>query len=159
LAHDVGVSFLFCSTRPEWIGPIWYAKLTFCKYGEKMKFSDDARSLHISLDENYSAQQLENLLVTLMSLRGQMRPSVPAMPNIEDETSVISCQEDGGFALSTSSDGRTRLFLRHSGLGWLAFTFGTEHALLLRDYLVNNTPDDKRTNLISEQIGDSGTVQ
>jgi hypothetical protein len=127
--------------------------------GEKMKLSDDARSASISVDGDYSAEKLETLLVQLMSLRGQMRPSVSAMPNMEDESSLISCQEDGGFALSTSSDARTRLFLRHSGLGWLAFTFGQEHAALLRDYLVANTPNDQPVNLISEERGSRGTVQ
>jgi hypothetical protein len=124
-----------------------------------MKLSDDMRSLHISIDSPYTANQLEDLLVKLMSLRGQMLPAVSAMPNMEDEKRLISCQEDGGFALSTSSDARTRLYLRHSGLGWLAFTFGVEHALLLRDYLTNHTPDEKRMNLISDEPAGGDTVQ
>lgn len=129
------------------------------KLVKKMDISDDKRSAHITVDGDYTANELETLLVKLMSLRGRMRPQVSALPDMEDETSLISCQEDGGFALSTSSDGRTRLFLRHSGLGWVAFTFSNDHAVLLRDYLVANTKDDERVNLISNQVGDAGTVQ
>lgn len=124
-----------------------------------MHLDDEKRSAYISIEDDYTADELRELILKLMSLRGRMRPSVPTLPNMDDESSLVSFQEDGGFSLSTSSDGGTRIYLRHSGLGWVAFTFSEEHAILLRDYLVANTPHDRAVNLISDKIDGSGTVQ
>lgn len=124
-----------------------------------MHLDDDKRSAYISVDGDYTADELHELIVRLMSLRGRMRPAVPTLPNMEDESSLVSCAEEGGFSLSTSSDGRTRLYLRHSGLGWVTFTFREDHAILLRDYLAANTPRDGAINLISDETDASGTVQ
>ena len=124
-----------------------------------MKLSDDARSAHISINRDLSSRELETLIVKLMTLRSSMLPHVPEAPPVDDGDAIFSCQEDGGLALSTSKDGRTRLLLRHTGFGWLAFTFGLDHACLIRDYLVAHTPDDHAVHLIGEEFPDGGSLQ
>lgn len=52
-------------------------------------------------------------------------------------------------------DGRIRIWLSNSGLGWLAFNFTVKQSIALRELLIVNTPpNDAHPNLSSNEGGD-----
>jgi hypothetical protein len=121
-----------------------------------MDLSEDKRNAKISIDRNFDAEQMELLITLLMSLRGKMLPDVPSSPNPE---SLMSYQEEGGFAMRLMPDQRVQLLFRHAGAGWLPFALNVEQACALRDFLIANTPTSDPSPLANFQIGSGDLPQ
>lgn len=110
-----------------------------------MKLSTDSRVAHLSLTGDYSARELETLISDLAALRGQMTPEVPTsrpLPPQETSADRVLTQDEPTLEAVRLTDGRIRFWIRHQGLGWLVYNFPVGQAVVLRDFFIDNTPDD-----------------
>jgi len=126
----------------------------------KSKLSNDKSKLQISINMELTTEGVETLLADLALLRGQMVPEVTrTIPNPNESQSElrVSVQSDPDFAVKGLVDGRTRLWIRNRGLGWLVFNFTVNQSCSLRDYLIANTPNDQTApNFFTEKREDTG---
>ena len=127
-----------------------------------MKISELSAYSQIDLDKVLDANDLENLIVKLAMLRSQTEPPVHrSPPSLADplSRSNVSVQRDPDIQLAALSDGGIRLWLRHTGLAWMAVQFSPDKARLFRDYLSKWVHGAAPMNLISDEERGSGTLQ
>lgn len=104
-----------------------------------MKISSDLTRVHVSIDQELSARELESFISDLAEIRAQLTPPVPMDKPTKDDDVRVSVQERPTLIGIPLKDGRIRLWLRNHGLGWLCFNLSTDQATTLRDFLVKNT--------------------
>jgi len=119
-----------------------------------MNLSDDKRTVHLSIDGDLKADDLQDLIAELARVRARMLPAVPNAPISDD---LDSAERAEGFAVRTLSDEYIQLLIRDLGLGWLSIALDIGQACTLRDFLVANTPAGHPNPLADLQI-DSGDL-
>ena len=122
-----------------------------------MKLNASKSEATLTLQGNFSADALEELISKLAVLRSDMQPPVPkARPDSMSEADKhITIEDEPAMVVARLRDGRFRLWLRNRGTGWMAYNIDAANATGLRDYLSANlptTPD--RANLFGEQDGE-----
>lgn len=91
----------------------------------------------ISLNGEFSALEIEEIIRDLAAARASLQPPVPTTaPSLESDATVLS-QEDALFAIRTLAGGGLRFWLRNEGIGWLALTINATAAEGLRQFLSN----------------------
>ena len=127
-----------------------------------MKLTDDKKSVEISISGTLSAIEVETLIADLSEVRANMIPPVPFQVQNPGSTNSdlpnVSAQDDPYFSVRLLRDGKIRMWLRNSGLGWMVFDLPVDKACAVRDYLIANTPQTSSgRNLLAKDFGDSDT--
>lgn len=120
-----------------------------------MELSNDASTATIDLSGALTAEQLEAVIRQLIELRSRMTPAVPrTLPKLSeapDASAHCLVQEDPDISLALRADGGFRFWLRHSGLGWLAFHLPVRTVVGMRDYISERTREVDRVDLVRKQ--------
>lgn len=95
----------------------------------------DDEKAKIGLAGDFTAQEVEELLLELAKLRSGMRPEVPLEPPGIDSPKEILPQTDASFRIRTLSNGGIRFWLRHTGFGWIPLEIGPDQARELHEFL------------------------
>jgi len=74
----------------------------------------------ISLNGEFTAAELEEVIQELAAARSSMDPPVPLTLPISGDAPVV-LQENSSFTIRTLVDGGLRIWLRSEGMGWMAF--------------------------------------
>lgn len=119
-----------------------------------MNLSNDNQKLHLKIDSELTAGEVESLIVQLSNLRGEMTPPVP---NDRADIENAFLQEDPYIDVKPLRNGDIRIWFRTTGIGWIAFNLCIQNALTMRDLLITATPNtDSIPNLFSDE-GNNGT--
>lgn len=89
----------------------------------------------IGLSGEFTADEVEELLMGLAKLRSGMLPEVPQEPPGIDSPKELLPQPDASFRIRTRSNGGLRVWLRHAGFGWIPFELGADEAKALHEFL------------------------
>ncbi len=101
-----------------------------------------------------STSELETLIADLAEIRAEKTPEVMRRPpQLTDEDIRVIPQDDPTICARMLRDGRIRLWMRHSGLGWLVFHLNRDTSVTLRDFFIANTDHDARPALLGKQDG------
>jgi len=118
-----------------------------------MDLSPDKRTLRVALTAELSATEVDELIADLADQRAAMEPPVPIYPPLRGSETSIAMQDDPSVTARSLADGAVRLYLRSSGLGWLAFNFTAPQGIALRHLFTACTLDDEEgPNLIAEKL-------
>lgn len=113
-----------------------------------MKLSDDRISATIKIEGAFNAEQLDDLIRRLALLRADMVPEIPGSLNADSDVLI----EDGQSAsLRLRQDGGFRLWMRHRGLGWLAWNMDARFARGMAEYIARRTTRGPSIDFIDEQ--------
>lgn len=118
-----------------------------------MEISEDKTLAQLQIAGAMNAQELDELISLLGELRSNMLPPVSAQrPNPLTQGDTPATVEDAPAMMAASlKDGRTRIWARSAGFGWMAFNLRPIDAITLRDWLAANVQGD------SDLFGDSIT--
>ncbi|MGV7193740.1 hypothetical protein [Xanthomonas axonopodis] len=86
----------------------------------------------ITLQGEFTAAELDDVLQELATLRSGMEPAIPDSPGAE--ASVLE-QKEPLRIFRTLADGGLRIWLRHDGFGWMPFTLNATERAELADFL------------------------
>ncbi len=92
--------------------------------------------VRISLEGEFSATELEEIIGQLAQARAATGPAVPLSPPTEMHPRDILVQDETKFAIRKLANGGLRFWLRNEGIGWLAFTMTATDATSLREFLL-----------------------
>jgi hypothetical protein len=96
----------------------------------KMKLNDKKTSLHVSIDGDLSAEEVEAIIRDLSFCRAEMEPEVTSRRPSEwadnEWPSKLMGQEDPLIMIQPSGEGRVMMSIRTAGLGWLFFALPAE---------------------------------
>lgn len=109
----------------------------------------------IKIDAALDARELDKLITQLAEARAQMEPAVSKTrpePKDLDTDTPVTLEEEPAIRAVRLRDGRCRLWLRHSGYGWMAFNIPMTDAHALRDWFTANL-DAGTSHLFSQQHG------
>jgi hypothetical protein len=121
-----------------------------------MRISKDKTIIRLNIDEAMSADQLSSLISDLAKLRAGMDPPVP-LERPSSPNQRVSVQDEPSMFAYALKDGRTRLWLRNFGIGWLVFNFTLQQAITLREFLKSTTPEDAGgAHLFRDKFADGG---
>lgn len=106
--------------------------------------------------KHMSCTELESLISALMEVRFHMSPPVSEAPPRADGTveQQITVEDDPSISMRRLRDGRVRMWIRCSGIGWLAFNLSQRQYLPVREWLIANTDINATPDLIGKS--DSG---
>lgn len=123
-----------------------------------MELSNDKRHATLSIAGTYTADELQDLVVSLATLRSRMEPQVRQNP-ISDGGEALEAipHEDPLFSIARHRNGDFWLCVRSTGFGWNAFVFPTGKAKIIGAYIASRV--DISVDLISEELGNLGTPQ
>lgn len=118
-----------------------------------MKTTSDGKAIRLDINGTLNTSELEALIHDLALARAGMTPEVPpnraeaikdgSLATIEDgQSAVMARRKDGGF----------RLWLRHRGLGWLAWEFDDRFSRGMADYITAHTVATENINLVQNEI-------
>lgn len=99
---------------------------------------------HINLTGEFSAQELDEIIRTLAEVRAGMQPPVPSTapgPHSSEGIKVLHETMDS-LVIRRLTGGRLRLYLRNSGLGWLAHDVSAQGAEGLARFLTKQIADE-----------------
>lgn len=99
------------------------------------------------------AAELDTLIRRLALMRADLTPAVPATRGGLADTQDVLIENGQGMTIALRTNGDFRLWLRHRGLGWLAWEIDARTARGMADYIVNRTVSGPDIDL----IGDHGT--
>lgn len=117
----------------------------------KIKSSDN-KTIRLDINSTMDASQLDNLLHQLALARSEMTPTVPVSRDAAIKDGSLATIQDGHSAvIARRGNGGFRLWLRHSGFGWLAWEIDDRFARGVADYIVANTLDAESINLIESE--------
>ncbi|ESQ14371.1 MAG: hypothetical protein N838_13430 [Thiohalocapsa sp. PB-PSB1] len=95
----------------------------------------EAEKIEIDLHGEFSASDLEQIIVSLAKARASLDPPVSNHPPGEESEEEILIQSDTKFSVRTLANGGIRIWLRNEGIGWLAFTLSAADKDGLREFL------------------------
>lgn len=88
----------------------------------------------ISLNGEFTATELEEVIQELSKVRAGMEPAVPqTLPTVGD--SAFMEQDETLFTIRTLADGGIRIWLRSEGSGWMAFRLSATRRKELFEFL------------------------
>lgn len=90
--------------------------------------------VRVDIHGNFTAHDLERVIATLAQTRAALLPEVPMEPPKDLELAAFQ-QDDTLFRIRSLIRGGLRVWLRHAGAGWLAFTLTPEDVVALREFL------------------------
>lgn len=107
----------------------------------------DSTSATLSIVGTFTPEQLQTLIADLAVARANMLPPVPyerkELAQASDDSLRLSEQSDPYVQIAERRDKTFLLWMRNSGIGWLAFNVSRETAVGIRDYITSRTLDDK----------------
>jgi len=92
----------------------------------------DRTKARIALNGEFSAQELEDVLRELASVRAGLHDAVPSTP--PTEAGVLE-QPNPLHIFRTLANGGVRIWLRHEGFGWIAFTLSAQERAGISEFL------------------------
>ena len=105
----------------------------------------------IDTADTLPTEELDKLILDLANLRFTKEPAVSFNPpKVDDNTYGINIQDNPYIEATLLKDGRTRMWIRNGGLGWLILNLTNEQTITLRDYLNASTDSDSVSVLFSE---------
>ncbi|MBT3308299.1 MAG: hypothetical protein HN382_02205 [Gammaproteobacteria bacterium] len=112
----------------------------------------------IDTADSLSTEELDKLILELANLRITKEPAISFnAPTVDDNTYGINIQDNPYIEATLLKDGRTRMWIRNGGLGWLILNLTNEQTITLRDYLNANTDSGSISVLFSEEHFDKGS--
>jgi len=119
--------------------------------GMPMKTANDGKTIRLEINSTLDAGQLDTLIHELALARSEMTPAVPSNRDAAIKDGSLATIEDGQSAvIARRRDGGFRLWLRHSGFGWLAWEIDDRFARGMADYITANTSAAENINLIPD---------
>ena len=118
----------------------------------EIEISEDGKLVRLNANKSLDAEALSELISELGEVRSNMTPPVSkTRPNPVTQGGTHVTVEDSPEMLAVRvRDGRTRIWARSAGFGWMGFTLERIDALALRDWFAANVQGD------SDLFGDSG---
>lgn len=104
-----------------------------------MRLSEDQRVATVEIRGVYRAEQIEELIDELSTLRSQMLPAVPLSPGAApaiDDPAAARAGGDPRVQVAVMRDGLTRFWVRHAGIGWFGFNLPVDRARTLAQYIL-----------------------
>ena len=112
----------------------------------------DGSTIRLDINADYDTVALDELIHQLAMARASMTPAIPLSRDSAIEDGSLATIEDGGSAvIARRQSGGFRLWLRHSGLGWMAWEIDNRFARGMADYIVTNTTPIEGANLVSDK--------
>ena len=117
-----------------------------------MKTSANGQTIRLDINSDYDAAALDALLHQLALARAEMTPPIPTSRGQAIQSGSMATVEDGSSAvIARRSGGGFRLWLRHSGFGWLAWEIDDLFARGMADYIATNTAGTEGINLVKDE--------
>ena len=91
--------------------------------------------VQISLNGEFTAAEVEEIIADLAKARAGTAPAVPMEPPTALHPREILVQDEAAFTFRKLATGGIRVWLRNEGIGWLAFTLSAKHAAGIREFL------------------------
>ncbi len=88
----------------------------------------------ISLNGEFTAAELEEVILELSKVRAGMEPAVPRTLVTSGDATVME-QDETLFTVRTLADGGLRIWLRSEGAGWMAFKLSAARRKELFEFL------------------------
>lgn len=92
-----------------------------CTHEQDMEQKPREARVHITLDGEYNAAELQEVIENLARTRAAMLPSVSDEPPTSFDEHALQ-QVDPVFKIRALVGGGARIWLRNEGYGWLPFT-------------------------------------
>lgn len=113
-----------------------------------MEPNDDGLTAHVVIDETVDASSLDALIRRLALLRADMRPEVPmTRDSIMASGQEVTVEDKPSLVIAKRTNGGFRLWLRHRGVGWIAYELGEVEAVHAAKYVLSRS-DDNGVDLI-----------
>jgi hypothetical protein len=124
---------------------------------ETMKLSADKATAELRIAGRFTADGLEKLIADLGVLRANTTPEVPRKHDpAGGQPSTYSIHADPDMTLQLLPDHSFRMGFRHQGFGWLVYDIPQARMMVVRDYLIANTPrTDAQQSVMAKNM--SGT--
>lgn len=124
------------------------------KLPSTMRLAEDKKAATLALSGEYTADGLEKLIADLAVLRANMLPEVTRKADPSGEKpSAYSIQDDPDITLQLLPNLGFRFGLRSEGFGWMLFDVPQSRGMVIRDYLIANTPARQEKSVMSQDIG------
>ena len=122
-----------------------------------MKLNATKDSATLDLSCKFGSAELEELIRKLSHLRTQMTPAVPLkIDEAALEKSALELEDAPCLGMKTLAMGGFRLWLRHSGLGWICYQLDATSAASVATYMSNTpTKENNSPNLFAQDIGNT----
>lgn len=93
-----------------------------------------AENAKVQIAGEFSANELEEIIIELAKVRSGMEPAVPPTPEADLDREVL-VQDDPLFTVRTLAGGGLRIWLRNEGTGWQAFQLSEDQRKRLAEFL------------------------
>jgi hypothetical protein len=105
-----------------------------------MELSADGARAALRIEGDFTAHELEALLVKLAVLRSRMSPPVPETPPnpLADPDKPVLMENGAAVTVALRRDGSFRLWLRNRGYGWMGYEVEVSRATGLARYILSN---------------------
>lgn len=115
-----------------------------------MEISDDKRTAQVVVNATLDAPGVETLIRKLSLLRAQMEPAVPlTREGILISGQDITVEDKPSIVMAKRANGGFRLWLRHRGVGWIAYELEAADALRTAKYVISRSDDDDGIDLVT----------
>lgn len=119
-----------------------------------MKTAADNKTIRLDINADMDASDLDALLHKLALERANMTPAIPNSKDAAIKDDSLATIEDGQSAvIARRRNGGFRLWLRHSGFGWLTWGIDDRFASGIANYIAVNVVEAEKINLITHQSG------
>lgn len=120
-----------------------------------MELNAEKTRARIELNGELDAAEVDALIRQLAQLRAGMQPPVPATRRqLEATGQDVTAIEDPALLIAPTTRGSFRLWLRHSGIGWIAYDLGGTQARTSAKYILSfPAGDDEGVDLTGHEGG------
>lgn len=88
----------------------------------------------IALNGSFTAADMDEIIADLARARASLFPGVPNQPPTNLDAPMLE-QHEPQFRIRTLAAGGLRIWLRHEGFGWIAFTLSARQRKELVEFL------------------------
>lgn len=119
-----------------------------------MKITIEVDRITIDGSQTPSAEQIEELIRRLILVRSGMHPAVPKkLPTEASPEMQVLIEDQPDLSIAARSGGGFRLWVRHSGIGWLGFQLDGKTAAGMARFITNHTGGIEPIDLINHSGG------
>ncbi len=116
-----------------------------------MELNPDKTLLTVAISSTLDVQGVEELIRQLAIRREQMSPAVPRTRAIDGDGALFG--NDPELTVASTADGAFRLWIRHAGIGWMAFSYSAKRAIGLAQFILDRAKSQE-ADFIAKQMRD-----